>query len=217
VTDEVSRRQLFTEALPRGLGGLLRGVLRARQELHELAAADAASLYRWSGISPELREAMQAAREATEQLRREHPEWVPRRPARLRRHRGGHGHALGRGAQVAPTPEVAERLAGPAGARGDGCGPGDGRRRRSRRSGAGVIAEPAADIVVLPDLAADSGGIAELPDTFPVVVPEERRPPPREGEGMRARRGRSRAGGRRRGRACAGEAGGCVPAPDHWC
>ncbi len=53
-----SRRQLFTEALPRGLTSLFRGVLRARHDLREWTAAEAAQLYRWSRPSPAVIEAL---------------------------------------------------------------------------------------------------------------------------------------------------------------
>lgn len=66
--DQLSRRQLFTQALPRGLTGLFRGVLQARQELAEWAAGEAEPIYGWS------RRGMRALDEIEERWRREDPE-----------------------------------------------------------------------------------------------------------------------------------------------
>ncbi len=73
----ISRRQLFTEAFPRALVGMARRLLQARQAVAELAATEAAPLYRWAGLSPGLKAAMREVDEMEERMRREHPEWYP--------------------------------------------------------------------------------------------------------------------------------------------
>jgi hypothetical protein len=72
----ISRRQLFTEALHRGLGGLFHGPPQARQELYAWAAAWAAPLYAWArSLGSETLEALRAMDEIREHRRREDPEW----------------------------------------------------------------------------------------------------------------------------------------------
>jgi hypothetical protein len=71
VTVALGRRQLFTKAVPRGLAGILRGLLQACQDLGEWAAAAAVPL---SGpaLSSEL---LASLPELDRQLRLEHPEF----------------------------------------------------------------------------------------------------------------------------------------------
>ena len=77
MTDDLSRRQFFTEALPRGVGGLLRGAVQLRHAIHERASAGAAPLYHWATPNSELTELLRELNASTQRLRLEHPEWFP--------------------------------------------------------------------------------------------------------------------------------------------
>jgi hypothetical protein len=71
----LSRRQLFTDALPRGLAGLLRGALQARHDLQAWAAAESAPLSAWAmPQSSATQEARRAVDELQDRRRRSDPE-----------------------------------------------------------------------------------------------------------------------------------------------
>lgn len=76
MTDDLSRRQLFTEALPRGIGGLIRSVLQLRQGIHEWAGAEAAPLHSRAAPSSQLVDLLRELDESMQRLSVEHP-WFP--------------------------------------------------------------------------------------------------------------------------------------------
>jgi hypothetical protein len=71
----ISRRELMTEVLLKGMAGLLRGLLRARRDIADSAAVEAAPLYRWSRLSPEVLAARRQLDKLDPHMRREHSEW----------------------------------------------------------------------------------------------------------------------------------------------
>jgi hypothetical protein len=77
VTDDLTRCYLFTEALPRGIGCLLRGVLQFRRGIHEWGSAEVARLYGWAVPSSELVDALRGLGESMHLVRVELAERSP--------------------------------------------------------------------------------------------------------------------------------------------